>query len=216
MSRIPSITEQELRSLKLPGLDEAFLSRLTSCAEGTATELSPHELDFEALLRASKPRPIPSGLAAKLQLIIDDTPFAVDDKIVLFHKGGSRDKPARQTGGRSNIIRFNVAAAAAVAAMGAIAALMLPVDTPATGQTASTPSPAQPVPAASSNFAPASFDRNLSETHDEGVIWRGRNQPHRVLRLTYTDRVTLTNELGESVQVEQPRVEYVIIPEKID
>jgi hypothetical protein len=67
-----------------------------------------------------------------------------------------------------------------------------------------------------SNFAPASFNRNLSETRDEGVIWRGKNQPHRVMRLTYMDQVTVTGADGKPVTVEKPRVEYVIIPEKVD
>jgi hypothetical protein len=64
--------------------------------------------------------------------------------------------------------------------------------------------------------APAGFQRNLSETRDEGVVWRGKNQPHRVLRLTYMDKVTVTGADGNPVIKEQPRVEYVIIPEKID
>jgi hypothetical protein len=64
--------------------------------------------------------------------------------------------------------------------------------------------------------APAGFQRNLSETRDEGVVWRGKNQPHRVLRLTYMDKVTVMDADGNPVIKEQPRVEYVIIPEKID
>lgn len=217
MPRIPSILEQELRALTPSALDDSFLARLTASAEGTATALSPEELDFEARLRASKPRSLPSHLESTLQTFIRDTPFAVDDKILLFHKSVAKRETTAPPGKRSNIVRLNFAAVAAVAAMGAAAALMLPGGAPRAGRTASfSPAPMEASSTASAIFAPASYNRNLSETHDEGVIWQGRNQPHRVLRLTYTDQVTLKNEQGKTVQVEQPRVEYVIIPEKID
>ncbi len=215
MPKTPSFPEQELRTLAPSQLDDSFLARLTACAEGRATALSPGELDFESRLRSLKPRALPSTLEATLQKAIHDTPFAVDDKIVLFHKTASQKEAAAPPSKRSNIFRFNFAAAAAVAVMGAAAALMLPGAAPRAGQTASADIPGTN-PAVSASFAPASYNRNLSETHDEGVIWQGRNQPHRVLRLTYTDQVTLKNQKGETVQVEQPQVEYVIIPEKID
>ncbi|MFD2256648.1 hypothetical protein ACFSSA_08170 [Luteolibacter algae] len=224
MSKIPTSTEQELGKLVPCCLDEDFLSRLTACAEGTLTELTAEELEMEKQLRAVKPRAIPSSLQEKLSSTISDTPFAVDDKIVLFHKSNphkTRHDPAK----RSNLLRFNIAAAAAVAILGSIAALMTPGREDHAGQIVrqETIAPVAPdlmvqAPQASpvSNFSPASFNRNLSNTQDEGVIWQNNNQPHRVLRFTYTDQVTMTNENGEQVQVEQPRVEYVIIPEKID
>lgn len=219
MSKIPTIIEQNLRSLNPRGIDEDFLSRLTACAEDSMLTLSEEELEFEKSLRALKPGNIPASLRASLSDTIAETPFAVDDKIVLFHKSNGR-----RTGGSSSrpkILRFNVAAAAAVALLGAIAALMLPAGSGSDDGSVSnrdTGKAGAPMmgSAATSNYAPATFNRNLSDTTDEGVIWRGNNRPHRVLRFTYMDRVTLKNENGETVQVEQPRDEYVIIPEKID
>ena len=63
---------------------------------------------------------------------------------------------------------------------------------------------------------PAGFNRGLSETSDEGVIWQSNNQPHRVLKVVYKDRMTLKNTSGLTYQVEQPRIEYILVPAKTD
>jgi hypothetical protein len=83
----------------------------------------------------------------------------------------------------------------------------------AAGSTAPVIAPAVTVP---SQIAPAGFHAGPSETRDEGVIWRGKNQPHRVLRLTYMDQVLSKDASGNPVSEQRPRVEYLIIPEKID
>lgn len=219
MPKIPSITEQELRNLAPSGLDEDFLSRLTACAEGTAESLSDDELDFENHLRAIRPRKIPAAFQGKLMAAVGDAPFSVDGTIVLFNKAtaGTKSKKPRR------FLHFNIAAAAAVALLGSIAAFMVPGKS-AENLGADAGSSKEPIVAPSiipnspeiSNFAPASFNANPSETRDEGVIWRGKNQPHRVLRLTYMDQVTVTGADGNPKTVEKPRVEYVIIPEKVD
>ena len=217
MPKIPSSTERELGSLSPSGLDENFMSRLTACAEGSSLELSEAELQFEKTLREFKPQAVPAKLHSSLAEAINDTPFAVDEKIVLFHKSSGmavRDGKAQ----RSKFLRFNIAAAAAVALLGSLAAFMVPHTGGVSENTVLNKSPdgsaiSSPV---SSSFAPASYNRNLSDTRDEGVIWRHNNVPHRVMRFTYMDRVTLKNDKGETVEVDRPRHEYVIIPEKID
>jgi len=216
MSSIPTNTEQELSNLNPAGLEEDFLARLTACADGTHANLSDDEVAFEIRLLTLRPRAIPSALQNSLLFKLGDTPFAVDEKIVLF------SMPSRGTGATGNkksAYRFNVAAAAAVALLGSFAALMVPAET---GKELSAQagdgreSPSAPIIPVPSLVAPAGFNRNISETRDEGVIWRGKNQPHRVLRLTYTDQVTAKDAAGNPVVKAQPRVEYVIIPEKID
>lgn len=216
MPRIPNITEQQLTNLNPSGLDDDFLARLAACAEGSLTNLSEEEAAFENQLRAIRPRTIPGKLHSSLLDTLGDASFAVDDKIVLFNKSAS-GKPG--AGKARNAFRFNLAAAAAVALLGSLAALMLPAGT--TKEQSADNAPTRepfiaPVAPGSSLVAPAGFQRNLSETRDEGVVWRGKNQPHRVLRLTYMDKVTVTDADGNPVIKEQPRVEYVIIPEKID
>ena len=211
MPKIPSIYEQELRNHTPARLDDAFLDRLNACAEGTETDLTEEDAEFAELLAAMKPRALSAPFQASLFAATDGTPFAVDEKIVLFHK----QSKASLTKPRS-FNRFNLAAAAAVALLGATAAFMVPHDNRGGDTASSNDKPVTINPALNSHFAPASYGQNLSETRDAGVIWRGKNQPHRVLRLTYTDKVTMKNAKGETIQVEQPRYEYVIIPEKID
>ncbi|WP_411826973.1 hypothetical protein [Luteolibacter sp. AS25] len=218
MSKIPSILEQELRNLKPCGIDDDFLERLVSCAEGTDSVLSAEELGFASELRARAPRNLPATLEAGLMEAIGDTPFHMDEKIVLFNKSNKNSAKPK----RSNIMRFNFAAAAAVALMGSIAAFMIPGGGEGENRIAETvddqviETPAQISPVAASNFAPVGLNRNLSETHDEGVMWGNDEQPHRVMRMTYLDRVTLSNDKGETIEVSQPKVEYVVMPEKID
>ncbi len=216
MSKIPTITEQELSNLNPAGLREDYLARLTACAEGVHASLSDDEVAFEARLRALRPSVISSALQASLLDSLGDTPFAVDEKIVLFNKPSS----AAVAGGAKKIsLRFNVAAAAAVALLGSLAAFMIPTETRKELSTETRDAPesfSSPLSTAPSQVAPASFNGNPSETRDEGVIWRGKNQPHRVLRMTYMDKVSVMDAAGNPVSEERPRFEYVIIPEKID
>lgn len=216
MSRIPTITEQELSNLNPAGIDEDFLARLTACAEGTHASLSGDEATFETRLRALRPRAISSALHSSLLAALGDTPFAVDEKIVLFNKPSSGTFAA---GRKKSAFRFNVAAAAAVALLGSLAAFMVPAETQKSQSAVTGDMPESfpaPITTMPSLVAPASFNRNPSETRDEGVIWRGKNQPHRVLRMTYKEKVIVMDPAGNPVSVDRPRFEYVIIPEKID
>jgi hypothetical protein len=216
MSKMPTITEQELNTLHPKGLDEDFLARLAASAEGSDMNISADEAAFEGYLRSQRPRPIPISLQNSLLDALGDTPFAMDGKIVLFNKPSSATVIVDK---KRSMFRFNIAAAAAVALLGSLAALMVPAETQGDQKTvAGDPSPSLSAPLATSPsaIAPASFSRNPSETRDEGVIWRGKNEPHRVHRLTYMDQVTVTGADGKMRTTMRPRVEYVIIPEKID
>lgn len=214
MSRIPTITEQQLSNLDPTGLDGDFLARLTACAEGTLMNLSEDEAAFENRLRAIHPRTVAFSLQTKLLETLGVTPFAVDDKIVLFNKSAIGRVG---TGKNWKSFRYNLAAAAAVALIGIIAAFMVPTETAKDRSAdigADSESFAAPLAPAAALVAPIS--RNLSGTRDEGVVWRGKNQPHRVLRMTYTDQVTVMDAEGNPVTKQLPHVEYVIIPERLD
>lgn len=214
MSKIPTIAEQKLADLQPNKLDDDFMARLLASADGSLTELTPAELQFETSLRKFSPARLSSSLDSALLDILNDTPFHVDEKIVLFHKSATQAKE-----NSSKFRRFNIAAAAAVALLGSLAAWITPNQE---NQTVihlperTSQKPSSITPTAPSSFAPAGFNRNLSDTRDEGVIWNPSNRPHRVMRFTYMENVTLKNDKGELIQVERPRVEYVIIPEKID
>lgn len=214
MPKIPTIAEQKLADLQPNKLDEDFMSRLLASTDGSLTELTDAELQFENSLRKFSPPKLSSSFDTALIEILNNTPYHVDEKIVLFHKSTSR-----VSGTSSKFRRFNLAAAAAVALLGSLAAWITPNQTQET--VANTPErfvqqPSVITTPAPSSFAPAGFNPNLSDAHDEGVMWNKSNLPHRVLRFTYMDRVTMKNEKGELIQVDRPRHEYVIIPEKID
>ena len=219
MSKMPTITEQELSNLQPTGLDEDFLARLTACADGTDLNITEGEAVFEAHLRALRPRPIPGTLKTSLLNALGDTPFALDEIIVLFNKPSSASV---MYGKKLSAFRFNVAAAA-VALLGSLTAFLIPEGI-RKGQSAETgdatgfvPAPITNTPSqiktAPSQIAPASIS---SHTRDEGVIWSDKNQPHRILRRIYMDQVLTKDAAGNFFPELRPRVEYVIIPDKID
>src|SRR6476620_3279811 len=95
MTSDPSSLEAQLRELQAATLDEAYLLRLEAAADGTLTQLTPEELRFEALLRKNPPARLSADFLAQLEAIVHETPFAVDEKIVLFPKGHASE-PARR------------------------------------------------------------------------------------------------------------------------
>jgi hypothetical protein len=103
-----------------------------------------------------------------------------------------------------------------VAISGAVTALLLPTTHHNTTKLAATPPKSavtRPAPSPA-ELIPADFKRGLSETRDEGVIWQANDQPHRVLKVVYLELVTLKDAAGRTYQVEQPRVEYILVPAK--
>ncbi len=201
--------EADLHHLNTAALDEALLLRLEAAAEDTLTRLDPEEVRFETKLRATLPAGLSADFLAKLEAIVHEVPFAVNEKIVLFPKAGGSTQARRQ--------RPFWAAAAAVALIGAASALLVPrVKPPANiaGRTA----PASPPVGRSGtgSFLPASFNRGLSEVHDEGVVWQSDKQARSLVRVIYQDKITLTDENGRTFQVEQPRVVYMLVPAKTD
>ncbi len=215
MSKIPSITERELRDLKPHRLDDSFLNRLTACAGETFTHLSAEESGFEGHLVEIRPAALHESFVGRLQEKIGDAPFAVSEKIVLFNRSNRRGNASRGNRSKTNILRFNIAAAAAVAILGALAAFMVPATSPTVAEEEPLES-LQPLAPASLNFAPAAYERTLSGTSDEGIIWQNGTRPYRVLRHTITDKITGDNGKGGKIEVEAPSIEYSLIPEKID
>lgn len=205
----PSL-EADLRELHAAALDEALLSRLEAAADGTLTQLSHEEIRFEAFLRGTSPARLSPDFLVKLEIIVHEAPFSVNEKILLFPKAGTAPGTRRS--------RPMWGAAAAVALIGAVSALMIPAGkAPANlARQAAPPSPPVTSAAANGNFVPAGFNRGLSEVHDEGVVWKSNNQPHSVVRVVYKDKITLKDASGRTFQVEQPRVEYMLVPAKTD
>ena len=198
--------ESSLAGLRPTGADSALLARLESAAEGTLTEMTAAELRLESTLRGHRPLTLPAEFFASLENVLASTPFPVGEKIVMFTKGNVAPK---------NIRRFRpMLAAAAVALLGAATALLVPPGVTGTKSGGGVTSTSPPRPLVGS-FVPASYGNHVQTASDEGVVWQ-ENRPHRVVRVVYNERASFINSDGKRVEVEQPRVEYILVPEKID
>lgn len=206
MSLDPSSIENDLRQLRAATLDEALLARLEACADGTWTRLDPVELEFEQRLRGIAPARMSDSLMASLEAAVAGVPFVKEaPKIVPFPEREA--KTSRQS-------RVWWSAAAAVALFGGLAGSLVPFGKMDKNVTDAHPSVPSIRSAPSSQLIPAGVKRGLKEASDEGVIWQSSQQPHRVLKVVYQDRVTLKDASGKTWQVEQPRVEYILVPAK--
>lgn len=211
MASDSSSIENDLRQLRAASLDPSLLARLEACADGSMTRLDPTELEFEQRLRGIAPARLSPELMASLQATVAEMPFpAAEPKIVRFLARESASSREVRSG------RKWWSAAAAVALFGALAGWLVP-----TGNSPKTMADSQPAapeirPAAPAALVPAGFNRGLSEARDEGVIWHSSEQPHRVLKVVYQECVTLKDAAGRTYQVEQPRVEYILVPAKTD
>ncbi len=212
MNQDPASLGSELKQLFPESLDSTLLSRLEAAVDGTLTELSPEELRFEQSLRSFLPAPLPEDLKNRLATVCHQVPFRVDETIVLFPKNSTK------TPTRRNLPSWS--AAAAVALIAALTALIHPIATnqpdAITPQAATKPSPATPPTNSNPYLIPASFNRGLSDVHDEGIVWKSNNQPHSLVRVTYQDHMTLKDQTGRTFEVEQPRTEYMLVPAKTD
>jgi hypothetical protein len=202
--------EADLSHLCPAALDEELLQRLEACAEGIMEKLSLHETRLEEQLRATRPARLAPDFMASLEAIVHEVPFAMNEKIVLFPKAAivAQDRPGKPLW----------RAAAAVAVIGGLSALLLPgAKTTDAVAEKSLPSPAATVAAAPfPDFTPASFNRGISEIRDEGVVWESKNQPRTRVRVVFMDRITLKDANGRTIVVEQPRVEYMMLPARTD
>ncbi len=206
----PSL-ENDLRQLRAAALDESLLARIEACADGSIARLDPAELEFEQRLRGMIPKGLSPELLASLEATAATVPFpAAEPKIVHF--------PVREPASSQSVRRGRQwwGAAAAVALFGALAGWLVPSGNPVQPVAGSRPSAPLMRPNAPASLVPASFNRGLSVASDEGVIWHSSQQPHRVLKVVYQDRVTLKDAAGRTYQVEQPRVEYIFVPAKTD
>lgn len=213
MSFDPSSIESDLCRLRASSLDESLLARLEACAEDSWTKLSPNEAALEHELLSHAPSALPPALMASLLDQVSAVPFPGEQNIVRFPAtpavAASTPEPRRQRGWWG--------AAAAVAIAGALSALVVPTGTPGGKPISNNTPPSGPTAAGkSSSLVPAGFNRGLADASDEGVIWQKDNRPHRVLRVVYQDRVTLKDANGQTYQVVQPRVEYILVPAKTD
>ncbi|MBC8127459.1 MAG: hypothetical protein H8M99_10005 [Gloeobacteraceae cyanobacterium ES-bin-144] len=203
----PSSIDSQLRKLQAAALDESLLTRLDACTSGTWTQLDSSEIAFERSMQRFTPADLPASLMASLEAAVSGVPFPNHEKVVSF-PGRSKQSPANN--------RKWWSAAAAVALLGAISALMIPAG-PSTKTLVSAPlttTNQSPSTISPNGFIPASFNRNLREASDQGVVWKSNTQPQQVLKFIYMEKKTYKNADGRTIEIEQPRVHYYLVPAK--
>lgn len=180
---------------------------------------------FEEELERLSPGKLPEGLIARMELAMEgweDAAAGVEDrgeteerdKVVQFpgtrDAGGVQVDAQRQNGaGRSWW-----AAAAAVAVLGALVGLFF-ADGPgrAKGEDPVAGTPERLTPGLQPvDYAPQAARRKILGASEQNMVLANGEQPLRVMRLDYVDRVVFRNGRGEEVHVEVPTVNYRLIP----
>ncbi len=208
MSHEITSLESQLRALRPASPGPALLDRLEACAAGVWQNTSRTERAAGEALAGRQPAALPPALLESLHGVLDQVPFPQPSKIVAFPaKAGA---PALRRHSR-------LAAVALVALCGVLTALLVPVSDKPDAVAANPPRPgAAPAAANKANLTPAGFRRGLSEASDEGVVWQSPHRAYRILRVDYQDTYTMPGSDGSIYQLEQPRVEYILVPAKID
>ncbi|HEY1123405.1 MAG TPA: hypothetical protein VGE67_17450, partial [Haloferula sp.] len=157
---------------------------------------------------------IPSALGGGVQERFLETvsrvPFPVDEKVVLFP---GKTKPVEAAPAR----RPWIAAVAAVAVLGGFSALMMGPQKDSTGSIVRKETSIGPVtPGGDKGTVKTSMGSQVRETQDQGVIWDRNGKPMRQVKVIYVDKMKVVGEDGKIVEVERPRVEWLLVPEKID
>lgn len=196
--------EDTLKALRPSAPDAACHERLLMAVERRVPSF---DMVMERQLAGMRPVAPGDASVRKMLETVSRVPFPVDEKVVLF-PGAS--KPAKAPARRNWI-----AAAAAVAVAGAFSALM--IDGPAKPVRAPVAEASAPVRSHPVNPSGiVSAGSGLKDARDEGVIWSRDGRPHRMVRVIYRDIVKYRNDKGEIIEVEVPREEYLMVPEKID
>ena len=200
--------EDALKAIRPASLAPASMDRLLAAVEGRGLTTDPALVSVENSLGSMNPRSVRSEAADAMLATVSTVPFPVDEKVVLF-PGSS--KPVEKSASR----RPWYAAAAAVAVAGAFSAMM--VDQPRVKSGRPLASADSAIPGRQpTGFVPASVGSGLEEAKDEGVMWTNDGKPVRMVRVIYMDKAKYRNPQGEIIEFERPRVEYLMVPEKID
>jgi hypothetical protein len=165
---------------------------------------------LRSAIASTRPSPLSTDLAKRLEESLSRIPHPDTRKVVHF--------PAHREKVTTPAWR-KLAAVAAVAMLGATSALLIPYNATSEVPMAQAPPAARSAVAASINadsLVPAGYRRGLSEAKDEGIVWQPHYGPHRRLKLIYRELVTQRDASGRIYQVERPRVEYVLVPAKVD
>ena len=167
---------------------------------------------LEEELERLAPEALPEGLISRMAAAMDNWQESErEEKVVPF--------PQHVEDGSSVWSGF-WKTAAAVALLGAAAALMMPGTTePSSGPVAaSVVQPAPPLfkPASQAKFSPVSAERNVVNAEQQGRIVVVGGVPHRCVRVNCLDNFKYVDGSGAQIHVERPSVDFVLVPVRPD
>ena len=214
----PQQVESALHSASPAELDGDTLERLELACHDQLADLPPSLVAAESQLETLAPTALPDHLAARAETILSRISYEEHSKFISFTKA----TPAPSSPQPVPSKKPTLAIAAAVALCGAAIPFFInPPQDPS--HTAATPQPSLATPATPSPhhssraaFAPAGFSTDVRNTNDLGVVWSDDRQPLRVVKVIYIDETKFLNDQGEEIIAEIPRIEYILVPEKID
>lgn len=227
--------EAQLLCLKPAALSQDFEQRCLAALTQTLEDISLVQQRTAQHAEQAHPGALPAHLLRKLEACVANTPFPLDDNVVLFTRGNAQaTAPAAK---RRKFSRAQLSAAAAALVVGISSAFLIPFSPAPSANLAAQPKVTTTAPQidtvhnakqtgglvasnavanpAASHVIPASYGNNIQEATDEGVVWQG-NTARRMLRVVYKQKVSYINPQGQKVEYERPRVEYILAPEKIN
>ncbi len=214
--------EEQLCQLNPGVLSPGMLDRM-ELVMGAATALSSGDdlTELEVHLDQMSPAAVPGDMLTRMCDAMDQwhEDSSKQEKVIPF-AADQRNSPRFLSGGM-------LSAAAAVAVLGAVAALVFPHVTSSQNSTiADGGSPSQPFtePAFSTpGIAPSEITQNatftsdalshkVTSTRDRGVIFSEDNTPLRCIRIDYVDKITVTDKEGREIEIKTPGVDFMLIP----
>lgn len=234
--------ESQLASLVPSSITAETTMRMEDAMHNALEQKHDEELqDLETHLGQLAPAGISSDMVTRMAEAMDrwHEYVPLEEKLVPFgdREESTSEKSKGFTHGRKSSGYGMFAAAAAVALLGAAAALIMPhMNEPSAGGTVadtgiSTDQPSVPPRAVvmdSRNLhsvdvtnaprdawvEPGSLSHNITNTVDAGVMITRDNVPHRSIRIEYVDRIKVIDEEGREIEINRPGVQYMLIPVK--
>lgn len=228
--------ESQLASLVPSAMPGELVARVESAIDHSlidaAVEMNDAELgDLETHLGQLAPAGLSGDVLSRMVRAMDRWHefVPVEEKVVPF--GASKQPSADQEQTKQKSANYSMyAAAAAVALLGAVAALVMP-QLNQTNTVAIAGENTQPSQDVSSSddlgnihavdvknaprdawLVPDSLSHKVTNTRDTGILMTRDNVPHRSIRIDYTDQIKVLDEDGREIEITRPGVQYVLIP----
>ena len=211
--------EDALKGLRPAKPDAACLDRLLSAVEGRLQNKDLSITGIESRLAKMHPVAPAAETFERMLETVSRVPFPVDEKVVLF-PGSAKPAVAKPAAARRP---WFAAAVAAVAVIGAFTAVMVDgggrmrggSEIPVANGDQQGPRVTTPGPSREQAGKIMRASTGVQEASDQGTNWNN-GRPMRMVRVRYMDKVQVMDKDGKVVEMEVPREELLMLPEKID